>query len=79
MHKQICPEYLGDIDAELLLQNLTNTNTNCNTIDELRFGLTELTKKGKILTVTAEYEVEWQGDPKTTMPISKRFVRLTVD
>jgi len=76
MHKQICSECLGDIDSELLLQNLTNTNTYCNTIDEIRFGLTELAKNGGILTVMANYEYEWQGDPNTTKPVSKRFVRI---
>ena len=79
MHNNICSEYLGDIDAELLLQNLTNTNNHFNTIDELRSGPAELAKHGTVLTVMADYEFEWQGDPKTTKPTSKRFVRLTVD
>lgn len=78
-HKQVCPEYLGDIYAELMLQNLTNTNLHYNTIDELRFGLTELAKAGVVLTVVADYKYEWSGNPKTTKPTSRRFVRLIVE
>lgn len=72
MHKQICGEYLGGISAELLLQNLTNINHNCNTIDDIREFV-------RGFTVTAEYEFEWEGDPKTTMPTGQRFARLVVE
>lgn len=78
-HKQVLPEYLGDIDSELFLQNLTNINPHHNSIDEIRFGLSELQKNGGVLTVTAECEYEWNGDPKATLPVAKRFVRLTIE
>jgi hypothetical protein len=109
-HKQVLREYLGDIDAELLLQNLTNTNPHVSlvlnrqnddarssgkgiidslatanltvehSIDAIRFGLTELRKRGGgRLTVSAEFEYEWDGDPKTTLPVAKKFIRLTVE
>ncbi len=54
-------------------------NVHHNTIDELRFGLTELAKTGQVLSVMANYEFEWEGDPKTTKPVSKRFVSLTIE
>jgi hypothetical protein len=79
VHKQVLHEYLGDIDPELFLQNLTNINPDCNSIDEIRLDLNELRKKGGVCTVDAEFEYEWHGDPKTTLPVAKKFVRLTVD
>lgn len=76
-NKVVLPEYLGDIDPELLLQNLTNTNPVPNiipadperekealsTIDELRYGFPELKKRGSVLTAVAGYDYEWEGDP----------------
>jgi hypothetical protein len=32
-HKQVMGEYLGNIDPELLLQNLTNTNQYVSSIE----------------------------------------------
>lgn len=72
-HKRVCPEYLGDISAELLLQNLTNVNHSANTIDEIREFL-----RGEF-QVSAEYEFEWEGDPQSTVPKTKRLVRLVLD
>lgn len=78
-HKQTMPEYLGDINPELLLQNLTNINPHHSSIDEIRFGLAELEKRGKVLTVNANFEYTWEGDPKTTIPVAKRFVGIIIN
>jgi hypothetical protein len=56
-YKQITAEYLGDINAEPFLQNLTNTNKFYSTISEIR----EFARAP--FKVVAEYEYEWQGDP----------------
>jgi hypothetical protein len=75
--REIMSEYLGDIDAELLLQNLTNINPNFNSIDELRFGFSEARKRGETLTVMADFSYEIDGDKCD--PQSKQFVRLTIE
>ena len=64
-HKQIMSEYLGDVDARLLLQNLVNINPAFNTID--RFS------------VEADYEYEWEGDSGTELPRKKRLVQLRLE
>lgn len=71
MEKVILPEYLGDVDAQLLLQNLTNINPHFNTIDDIR----EFIRVP--FEVSAEYEFTFD-DPKDK-PSSKRFVRLVLD
>jgi hypothetical protein len=77
-HKRILPEYLGDIDPELMLQNLTNINPHVNSINEIRFGLAQMGERGKVLTVSAAFEYAWDGNPKTTIPVAKRFVGLGI-
>ena len=73
MEKKTLPEYLGDITPELLLQNLTNTNQHAQeTINTIRALNPER------LMVSAEYEFEWEGDSKTTLPKSKRFVGFSI-
>jgi hypothetical protein len=62
MSKEILPEYLGDIDAELLLQNLTNINPHVSSIDALRERFAELRKRGETLGVEAEFEFDIPDD-----------------
>jgi hypothetical protein len=77
--RETLSEYLGDIDAELLLQNLTNTNVNVNSIDELRDGFRAARKRGEVLTVEAEFSYEVIDEGNNVDPKSKRFERLTIE
>jgi hypothetical protein len=65
--KPVWYEYLGNIDGELLLQNLTNINPHINSIDEIRSLFAELKTRGESLAVSAGFSE------------SKRLVQLVIE
>jgi hypothetical protein len=66
-------EYLGDIDPDLILQNLTNTNPRVNSISEIQAAWREgLKRRNAAVMVMAEFG----SDAKTK---ARRLVALVID
>ncbi len=74
MNTHVLPEYLGTIDAQVLLQTLENTNLRFSPSAEL------LQLLQKLLVVDAEVEYTWAegADPHHERAVSKRFARIVV-
>ena len=81
MHRQICDEYLGDIDPKqfcAMLLSLTNTNRFVSSIPEIVGGA--VIEADKPLMVSADYEYTYDGDdPMTTQLKERRFVGLHIE
>lgn len=78
-HQNICDEYLGDIDPKqlsVMLLNLSNTNNCVSSIPEIFGGA--VIDADKPLMVMADFEYTWDGDPKITLPVNRRFVGLHI-
>jgi len=69
MYKRVLSEYLGTMDAQVLLKNLDNTNLRFSPVPELLLDI------HKPLLVDAEVEYTWDHDDGSH-PTSKHFVRL---
>jgi hypothetical protein len=67
---QLFPEYLGDVRAEALLQNLTNINVHHNSIAFIRDHC-------KAFTVEALYDVPGAGT-EHPRPDQRQLVRLVL-
>ena len=71
----VFPEFLGNIDPEVFLQNLTNANENENPIDAIRFGAQKMRERGYGFTVIGNFEHVFGEDGAV---IAKKFVSMTV-
>jgi hypothetical protein len=74
-HKQILPEYLGTIDAQMLLsvvQHLDNTNLRFSPIPEML----QLLQSPIVFDAEVEYTWAEGADPHHERAVSKRFVRI---
>lgn len=81
MKTGIFPEYLGDVSAELLLQNLTNTNQNFSSIDAIR-AMADFHGAFQVIAEIERpvHESEVEPDPRETLtPRPGKLVRIVLE